>query len=388
MNFELPPPIPPKREGAPRVQRRPNRKHPKALEESVPPRLSLTGDLPPPPSRTNAPDEESAGHPIQKTPESSSAAWAVGGGILVLLMLGLVVVAAVFSNGSSSSGSNYSANTATPVAAFQTPTPAVIPESTPDSSSSIVSRNATVPEASATPANTPLPDSLASQLLPSPTPSPTPNTFDQYASNMRQAALAAATPLPITYRVSGISNGDYLNMREGPSASSPIVHKLANGVDGITTIGEPITNGETTWRQISCRGSMGWVNADFLSQYGGSATPSYPASTSTAQSYPAATPFISTTTVSWGEQSYTVDVRYAAAINAKIDQAHQYVARYVALKGEQSDLQLRLSRSGPFGKKRLSDALATTTADLKKTQREGDAVIADMLQLVKQGQIH
>ncbi len=84
--------------------------------------------------------------------------------------------------------------------------------------------------------------------------------------------MIAATPIPevppaepvFTYRVVGVANGDYLNMREGPGQSSPSVQRLQNGVDGITLISGTVNNDGTDWQKIESRGVQGWVAARYL----------------------------------------------------------------------------------------------------------------------------
>jgi uncharacterized protein YgiM (DUF1202 family) len=52
--------------------------------------------------------------------------------------------------------------------------------------------------------------------------------------------------------------GDFLNMRQGPAVSFPVIQRLQEGVYGVTLIGKPVTNGNIRWQQISSRGVVGW----------------------------------------------------------------------------------------------------------------------------------
>jgi uncharacterized protein YraI len=91
------------------------------------------------------------------------------------------------------------------------------------------------------------------------------------------ASAVTATPAPSTYRVIGISSGDYLNVREGAGSNYPVVVALEPGTGGIVLGTKRAANGETTWQEIFVGGHSGWVNADYIaleSQAPASATPS------------------------------------------------------------------------------------------------------------------
>ena len=102
----------------------------------------------------------------------------------------------------------------------------------------------------------PTPVDVAPQPFPEPTLTPTPNVLD--------ASAVTATPAPSTYRVIGISSGDYLNVREGPGSNYPVVATLDPGTGGIVLGTKRAANGETTWQEISVGGLSGWVNADYI----------------------------------------------------------------------------------------------------------------------------
>lgn len=382
MKFDLPPPIPPKRKGPPIPDPLPvpGREVVAPAEQAA--RTPALPIVPPPlPFTQEARSPALSQAPAKAKSQESSSLSAAFIGCLIALVVGAFVVIAALADLSSDTPVNNARETSV----SPSPTPPLIPEK---ASTAPAPESSPLADNPATPEPTPyLFVGISAQVVATPQPTTTPDKFSGYAESLRQSTLAASTPIPQLYRVVGIANGDYLNMRRGPSATSAIVHRLQDDVTGIILIGERVNNGQTIWQQINCAGYVGWVNIDFLSPYGEGSSPSNSGPTSSAQSYPTATPFVSTAIVSWAGQSYTVDSRHAAAINAKITRAQEYVARYIALKGDQSNLQLKLSKSGPFGKKRLSDALAATTAELKKTQRDGDAIIADMLQLIKQAQI-
>jgi hypothetical protein len=106
----------------------------------------------------------------------------------------------------------------------------------------------------ATTSSTPV--EVAPQTFPESTFTPTPNALD--------ASLATATLAPSTYRVIGVSRGDYLNVREGAGSNYPVIATLEPDTGGIVLGTERVANGETTWQEISIRGQSGWVNADYI----------------------------------------------------------------------------------------------------------------------------
>ncbi|MDD5200534.1 MAG: hypothetical protein PHC88_12115 [Terrimicrobiaceae bacterium] len=376
MNFELPPPIP----TVPRLVRK-NGCQGNSVDATP---KHISPPIAPPLLPVSSAPEDARPPVVPSTPEteSSGAAWAWWlGGIALLLLIGVLV--------------GVSSQAPSPPTSFDTsraPSPATSASKYNDDGEEIVASSAPPP----TPIEleSPLASTYTQPSEASPTPAPAsplvtptpPTVSNAQAEILRRAALAPTQ----TYRVVGVSSGDYLNMRQGPSASSLIVHKVGNGVDGITVIGDPVSNGKTTWRQINCGGVIGWVSQDFLAQYGNPPmpTPNRNSLAGAEDSYLVAPPPVSTATVSWAQQSYTVDERSVALINSRISRAEDYVQRYVMLKGQQSDLQIKLSKSGPFGKKRLSDQLAATNFALQKTEREGNAFISSMLELIKKSEVH
>jgi hypothetical protein len=128
------------------------------------------------------------------------------------------------------------------------------------------------------------PSPLSSPAKPNPTPlAPAPVVIGEPKSaslkpdsqNLRpDASLQRANT---TYRVSGVMEKDFLNMRQGPGSSYPVIQRLQNGVDGVTLIGDPIRSGKTKWQKINSRGVVGWVNADYLTPSMTDRTPEAPA---------------------------------------------------------------------------------------------------------------
>jgi len=70
-----------------------------------------------------------------------------------------------------------------------------------------------------------------------------------------------------SYAVTGVPNGDVLNVRRLPSAGSEKVGALAPSSTGIRSTGRTQTAGGTTWLEIDLsNGVNGWVNKQFLAE--------------------------------------------------------------------------------------------------------------------------
>ena len=134
------------------------------------------------------------------------------------------------------------------------------------------------PETSPSPATS---QETPSPSLPTPTPldpapvvieQPKPTPLESDSQSLRPDASLSTTKA--TYRISGLSAGDFLNMRQGPGINYPIVQRLQNGVDGVTLIGNPTGSGKKRWQKIKSRGVVGWVNAEYLApSYDGQNSP-------------------------------------------------------------------------------------------------------------------
>lgn len=96
----------------------------------------------------------------------------------------------------------------------------------------------------------------AAATSPSPAEAETP-----YASD---ASAATATSPGATYQVIGIPQDDYLNVREGAGSDYEVITRLEPGTGGILLGTKRVTNGATTWQEITVHGQTGWVNAAYL----------------------------------------------------------------------------------------------------------------------------
>ena len=114
------------------------------------------------------------------------------------------------------------------------------------------------PTESPRPGPSPTPNASPTES-PRPGPSPTPNASPTESPRPGPSSTPNAKRDKHRVKVPG-----FLNMRQGPGISFPVVQRLQNGVDGVTLIGNPVTNGSTRWQKIESRGVVGWVNADYL----------------------------------------------------------------------------------------------------------------------------
>ncbi len=89
-------------------------------------------------------------------------------------------------------------------------------------------------------------------------------TFAPTPSPTRSFSPAIAKAVPAFYRVSGLSQRDVLNVRQGPAATYPVILELRQGEGGISLGSGKVRNGTTVWQEISVRGNKGWANADYL----------------------------------------------------------------------------------------------------------------------------
>jgi hypothetical protein len=101
------------------------------------------------------------------------------------------------------------------------------------------------------------PIETVSESLPTPAAAQT-----AYASDTSSTAV---TPSRATYRVTGIAQGDYLNVRDGAGSESEVVTKLEPDTGGILLGTKRVTSGATTWQEITVHGQTGWVNAAYIS---------------------------------------------------------------------------------------------------------------------------
>ena len=81
----------------------------------------------------------------------------------------------------------------------------------------------------------------------------------------------AAQDLPALYDVTGVSAGDVLNVRDGPSASAAQIGSLAPDASSIEV--SAINDG---WGRVNTQESSGWVSLPFLARQSGQWTNGLP----------------------------------------------------------------------------------------------------------------
>jgi|GEM_PF-419574 len=94
----------------------------------------------------------------------------------------------------------------------------------------------------------------------------------------RPTTLPSGPVAPVTvgngpdyWQVQGLTGGDTLNVRSGPSTNNPVVATVRNG-DTLTNFGCTM-NGSTRWCQVQTpRGQRGWVSGRYLHESFGQAT--------------------------------------------------------------------------------------------------------------------
>lgn len=64
--------------------------------------------------------------------------------------------------------------------------------------------------------------------------------------------------------VRGPTRGDKLNLRSKASASSKVLHKLADGTIGLVATGRTRMNGPDKWVEVRMDGQIGWVHARYV----------------------------------------------------------------------------------------------------------------------------
>jgi hypothetical protein len=88
-----------------------------------------------------------------------------------------------------------------------------------------------------------------------------PTRDDYIAATSQPSATAAAAA---TYRVVNVASRDFLNLRQGPGSSYPLVGRIRSNERGIRFTPRRTARGSTMWQEISVDGYTGWVNVIYL----------------------------------------------------------------------------------------------------------------------------
>jgi hypothetical protein len=188
---------------------------------------------------------------------------------------------------------------------------------------------------------------------------------------LRQEATLANPEM--TYRIGGVKAGDFLNMRQGPAVSYPVVQRLQNDVDGVTLIGEPVTNGSTRWQQISSRGVVGWVNADYLA-------PSYGGQSTQSTIVPQASASVS---INWQGRVLQVRGDKASLVRAKISEVDSLMGLISRALGVLQYNEEQLKKAGPFAKKSIVKRISEITSAIEGLKKQKAAATGHVEQLLR-----
>jgi uncharacterized membrane protein len=114
---------------------------------------------------------------------------------------------------------------------------------------------------------------------------PKPSEPPASAPSRPAAPAPASDGAPAFFRVQGVASDDVLNIRSNPDSGSLLLGTIPAGASSVEGIGAPTVAGSARWQRVRHGGTIGWVNARFLSRdeaagHGGSpggATPASPA---------------------------------------------------------------------------------------------------------------
>jgi uncharacterized membrane protein len=79
------------------------------------------------------------------------------------------------------------------------------------------------------------------------------------------APAPASDGFPAFFRVQGVASDDVLNIRSEPDSGSLLLGTIPAGASPVEGIGAPTVAGSARWQRVRHGGTIGWVNARFLS---------------------------------------------------------------------------------------------------------------------------
>jgi len=232
------------------------------------------------------------------------------------------------------------------------------------------------------------PTPFAQEAPPSPTPepptpeppTPEPPTPEPPTPTTPTVATLQDDSSQAIYKVTTNIPDGFLNMRIGPGVSNPVIQKLQGGLDGVTLVGQPQVNGETTWQQITSRGVTGWVNADFLSK--NEPTQPSPTTVLTPQVVPAPAIYLpaitegTPQTASPKNRTYRWRGQYHKVPQVTLDQLlllqgnlQRAIDEYKQSVEVYNEAVKKYQRSGPAGKWKTSMMAAAKKTLLEEAQR-------------------
>jgi Protein of unknown function (DUF4236)/Bacterial SH3 domain len=92
----------------------------------------------------------------------------------------------------------------------------------------------------------------------------TQNSPSYPGATLQSSATLIPRAVAPTYRIVNIAPRDFLNVRQGPGSSYPVVARIPSNARGIKPVPRRIANGSTIWQEISVGGYTGWVNEIYL----------------------------------------------------------------------------------------------------------------------------
>jgi uncharacterized membrane protein len=94
---------------------------------------------------------------------------------------------------------------------------------------------------------------------------PTPSEPPASAPSKPAPSAPANDSSPVFFRVQGVASDDVLNIRSNPDSGSRLLGTIAAGASAVEGIGAPTVAGSARWQRVRHGGTIGWVNARFLS---------------------------------------------------------------------------------------------------------------------------
>lgn len=94
---------------------------------------------------------------------------------------------------------------------------------------------------------------------------PKPSDPPASAPSTPAAPAPASDGSPAFFRVQGVASDDVLNIRSNPDSGSLLLGTIPAGASPVEGIGAPTVAGSARWQRVRHGGTIGWVNARFLS---------------------------------------------------------------------------------------------------------------------------
>jgi uncharacterized membrane protein len=195
---------------------------------------------------------------------------------------------------------------------------------------------------------------------------PKPSEPPASAPSKPAAPARASAGSPAFFRVQGVASDDVLNIRSNPDSGSRLLGTIPAGASAVEGIGAPTVAGSARWQRVRHGGTIGWVNARFLSPDDAAGNGASPAAAT-----PASRALLATL-ICFGTEPFWA-IRFGADGSASFEAMGEVPA-------PSSVTQLRESASGDLESFDLLDAGRSVSlhAALRKTGRCSDGM-SDLL---------